>query len=112
MFNPSSPCVRRVAGRVSPAPRTVRRVHQSPSKGTRMSTFDRRSFLTRGAAAAGTAAVGSTLFQTLNNAAGAAPPSLGHSGRTGHKSTAGDGGYGALSRIADQNGDEVLALPE
>src|SRR5918993_137259 len=112
MFNPSSPCVRRVAGRVSPAPRTVRRVHQSPSKGTRMSTLDRRSFLTRGAAAAGTAVVGSTLFQTLNSAAGAAPPSLGRSRVTGQKSSAGEGGYGALSRAADQNGDEILALPD
>jgi uncharacterized protein len=74
-----------------------------------MSTFDRRSFLTRGAAAAGTAAVSTTLFQTLNNAAGAAPPSLGHRGAKGRK---GDGGYGALARVADQNGDEILALPE
>src|ERR671911_353268 len=85
MFNPSSPCVRRVANHVSPAPRT---------------------------AAAGPAAVGSTLFQTLNNAAGAAPPSLGRSRVTGQKSSAGEGGYGALSRVADQNGDEILALPD
>src|SRR5918994_1451113 len=112
MFNPSSPCVRRVANHVSPAPRTVRRVHQSPRKGTRMSTLARRSFLARGAAAAGTAAVGSTLFQTLNNAAGAAPPSLGRSRVTGQKSSTGEGGYGALSRVADQNGDEILALPD
>jgi hypothetical protein len=77
-----------------------------------MSTLDRRSFLTRGAAAAGTAAVGSTLFQTLNNAAGAAPPSLGRSRVTGQKSSTGEGGYGALSRVADQNGDEILALPD
>src|SRR5918994_7574675 len=112
MFNLSSSCVRRVASRVSPAPRTVRRVHQSPSKGTRMSTLDRRSFLTRGAAAAGTAVVGSTLFQTLNSAAGAAPPSLGRSRVTGQKSSTGEGGYGTLSRVADQNGDEILALPD
>lgn len=74
-----------------------------------MSTLDRRSFLTRGAAAAGTAAVSTTLFQTLNNAAGAAPPALGHRGPRSRK---GDGGYGPLVRTADQNGDEILALPE
>src|ERR687898_2601087 len=108
MFKPSSPGVRRIASRVSPVRRTVRRVHPSRSKGTRMSTLDRRSFLARGAAAAGTAAVGSTLFQTLNNAAGAAPPSLGRSRATGPKSSTGEGGYGTLSRVADQNGDEVL----
>jgi hypothetical protein len=45
-----------------------------------MSTLDRRSFLTRGAAAAGTAAVSTTLFQTLNNAAGASRSALGHHG--------------------------------
>jgi hypothetical protein len=38
-----------------------------------MSTLDRRSFLTRGAAAVGTAAVGTTLFHTLNNAADPQP---------------------------------------
>jgi secreted PhoX family phosphatase len=74
-----------------------------------MSTLDRRSFLTRGAAAAGTAAVSTTLFQTLNNAAGAAPPAPSHAGPKGRK---GDGGYGALARVADQNGDEILALPD
>jgi secreted PhoX family phosphatase len=74
-----------------------------------MSTLDRRSFLTRGAAAAGTAAVGTTLFQTLNNAAGAAPPAPSVRGLKGRK---GDGGYGPLARIADQNGDEILALPD
>jgi uncharacterized protein len=74
-----------------------------------MSTLDRRSFLTRGAAAAGTAAVGTTLFQTLNNAAGASRSALGHHGPKGRK---GDGGYGPLARTADQNGDEILALPE
>ncbi|HZA79577.1 MAG TPA: alkaline phosphatase PhoX, partial [Acidimicrobiales bacterium] len=74
-----------------------------------MSSLDRRSFLTRGAAAAGTAAVGTTLFQTLNNAAGAAPPSPSYRGPKGRK---GDGGYGQLARTRDQNGDEILALPE
>jgi secreted PhoX family phosphatase len=74
-----------------------------------MSTLDRRSFLTRGAAAAGTAAVGTTLFQALNNAAGASRSALGHHGHKGRK---GDGGYGPLARTADQNGDEILALPD
>jgi hypothetical protein len=74
-----------------------------------MSTLDRRSFLTRGAAAAGTAAVSTTLFQTLNNAAGASRSALGHHGSKGRK---GDGGYGPLARTADQNGDEILALPD
>ena len=74
-----------------------------------MPTLDRRSFLTRGAAAAGTAAVSTTLFQTLNNAAGASRSALGHHGPKGRK---GDGGYGPLARAADQNGDEILALPE
>jgi secreted PhoX family phosphatase len=75
-----------------------------------MPTLDRRSFLTRGAAVAGTAAgAGATLFQTLNNAAGASSPSL---GLRGPKGRTGDGGYGRLARAADQNGDEILALPE
>jgi secreted PhoX family phosphatase len=75
-----------------------------------MSSLDRRSFLTRGAAAAGTAAVGTTLFQTLNDAAGAAPPSS--PSYRGPKGRKGDGGYGQLARTRDQNGDEILALPE
>jgi uncharacterized protein len=74
-----------------------------------MPTLGRRSFLTRGAAAAGTAAVSTTLFQTLNNAAGASRSTLGHRGAKGRK---GDGGYGPLARTADQNGDEILALPD
>jgi hypothetical protein len=74
-----------------------------------MAMLDRRSFITHGAAAAGAAAAGTTLFQTLNNAAGASPPARGHGGPKGRK---GDGGYGQLARVADQNGDEILALPE
>jgi hypothetical protein len=74
-----------------------------------MAMLDRRSFITHGAAAAGAAAAGATLFQTLNNAAGALPPARGHGGPKGRK---GDGGYGQLARVADQNGDEILALPE
>ena len=73
-----------------------------------MSTLDRRSFLARGAATAGAAAVGSTMFHTLGNAAGAAPPSP---ARPGVKSHRGEGGYGGLHRVADQNGDEILARP-
>jgi secreted PhoX family phosphatase len=77
-----------------------------------MSSIDRRSFLSRGAAAAGTAALSTTLFQTFDKAASAAPPAPTHPGRKGRKGRKGDGGYGALSRVADQNGDEVLALPD
>ena len=77
-----------------------------------MPTLDRRSFLTRGAAAAGTAAVSRTLFQTLNNAAGAVPLKPAHRGSKGPKGRKGDGGYGALARKPDQNGDEILALPD
>ena len=74
-----------------------------------MSTLDRRSFLTRGAAvAAGSAAAGTTLFQTLGNAAGAAPVPRHQASPARH----GDGGYGPLARLADQNGDEILALPD
>jgi secreted PhoX family phosphatase len=73
-----------------------------------MASLDRRTFLTRSAAAAaGTAAAGSTLFHTLNGAA-ASPPAVGHDHRPSRR---GDGGYGPLSRVADQNGDEILALP-
>ena len=64
-----------------------------------MSTLDRRSFLTRGAAAAGTAAVSTTLFQTLNNVAGASRSAVGHHGPKGRK---GDGGYGLLARTAER----------
>lgn len=71
-----------------------------------MSTLDRRSFLAGSALVAGGAVtVGSTLFQTLTSAAGATPPSLADRGRPGRA------GYGPLSRVADQNGDEILALP-
>jgi secreted PhoX family phosphatase len=72
-----------------------------------MSTLDRRSFLAGSAIAAGSAVtVGSSLFQTLSRAAGATPPEAGDRGRGGRA------GYGPLSRVADQNGQEILALPE
>jgi secreted PhoX family phosphatase len=73
-----------------------------------MSTLDRRSLLTRGAVAAGGAMLGGTLFQTLNSAAGAASPARG----SRVDGSRGRGGYGPLSHTADQNGDEILALPE
>jgi secreted PhoX family phosphatase len=73
-----------------------------------MSTLDRRSFLTRGAAAAGSAVAGTTLFQTLGSAAGAAPVPRHQASPNRH----GEGGYGPLARAADQNGDEILALPD
>jgi hypothetical protein len=73
-----------------------------------MSKIDRRSLLARGAAAAGGAALGSTMFQTLGSAASAAPP---RPAAVGAKSHRGEGGYGPLARVADQNGDVILALP-
>jgi secreted PhoX family phosphatase len=83
-------------------------VRPTTIKGTTMSTLDRRSFLTRGAAAAaGSAAAGTTLFRTLG-AAGAAPAPRHQASPSRH----GDGGYGPLARTADQNGDEILALPD
>lgn len=72
-----------------------------------MSTLNRRSFLAGSAVAAGGAlTAGSSLIQTLTSAAGATPPDLGDRRRHGRA------GYGPLSRAADQNGDEILALPE
>jgi hypothetical protein len=75
-----------------------------------MSTIDRRSLMARGAVAAGGAVLGSALFQTLNNAAGAASPaaSSASGGGGGHPR----GGYGPLMRMPDQNGQEILALPD
>ncbi len=69
-----------------------------------MSTLSRRSFLTRSVVAtAGATVAGSTLAQTLAAAAGAGPPVP----MPGGKGSA----YGPLSRVPDQNGDEILALP-
>ena len=72
-----------------------------------MSTLDRRSFLARGAAMAGTAAAAGTLFRTLDGA-GASPSPARGGATAGH---GGHAGYGPLARLADQNGDEILALP-
>lgn len=73
-----------------------------------MTAIDRRSFLGRGAALGGAAIASNTLFQTMGAAAGASSPT--HRGPAS-KSRRGDGGYGPLARTADQNGDEILALP-
>jgi secreted PhoX family phosphatase len=71
-----------------------------------MTTINRRSFLAGGVAVAGGAVtVGSSLFQALGAAAEAPSPAPGFTGRPGR------GGYGPLRRTADQNGDEILALP-
>jgi uncharacterized protein len=75
-----------------------------------MSSLDRRSFLARGAAAAGTAAVAGGLFQTLNVAATTPAPALGSAAHG--RDRGGRAGYGPVSRTRDQNGDEILALPE
>ncbi|HET8621492.1 MAG TPA: alkaline phosphatase PhoX [Acidimicrobiales bacterium] len=75
-----------------------------------MPTLDRRSFLTQGAAtAAGAAVAGTTLFQTLGSATATASPSGRHAASPNRL---GDGGYGPLARVPDQNGDEILALPD
>jgi secreted PhoX family phosphatase len=64
-----------------------------------MSSLDRRSFLARGAAAAGAAAVSGGLLQTLNLAGASPAPASGAR-------------VGPVSRKPDQNGDEILALPD
>lgn len=69
-----------------------------------MPSLDRRSFLARGAAAAGAAAVAGNLLTTFDLAGATPSPAPGHRG--------GRAGYGPLSRKPDQNGDEILALPE
>ena len=69
-----------------------------------MSKLSRRSFLTRSAVATASATIaGSTLAQTLAAAAGAAPPVPLPGGNAS--------AYGPLSRVPDQNGDQILALP-
>ena len=73
-----------------------------------MPSIDRRSFLAGSAAAAGGAvALGSGLFTTLGAGASTPSPAFGSAGRHGSR-----GGYGALRRVPDQDGVEVLALPE
>lgn len=73
-----------------------------------MSSVDRRSFLARGAVAAGAAVtLRHGLFETLNAGASTTSPALGSAaGRRGRT------GYGTLRRVADQDGVEVLALPD
>jgi uncharacterized protein len=70
-----------------------------------MSTLDRRKFLARGAALTGSAAMSSMFFSTLTRAGASPSPALGGTPTTGV-------GYGPLARAEDQNGDEILALPE
>lgn len=69
-----------------------------------MSTLDRRNFLARGAALTGSAAMSSMFFSTLTRAGAAPSPAPG--------SAAPGAGYGPLARAGDQNGDEILAVPE
>lgn len=71
-----------------------------------MTTIDRRSFLRRSAVAGG-AAAGLTFLDTLGGAAGATSPGRGPAS----KSRSGDGGYGPLAPVADQDGNQILALP-
>lgn len=72
-----------------------------------MSSLSRRSFLAGSAVAAGGAVtVGNGLFDALSAGGSTASPRLGATGRRGR------GGYGPLARAADQDGAEVLALPD
>ncbi len=68
-----------------------------------MSTLARRSFLGWGAAATGSAALSSMFLSTVAKAGGSPSPAPG---------AAAPAGYGPLVRTEDQNGDEILALPE
>lgn len=68
-----------------------------------MSTLDRRKFLASGAAVAGSAAVAGHLFTTLDRAGATSSPALGATAAAG---------YGPLVRTPDQNGDEIIAVPE
>ncbi len=71
--------------------------------------LDRRGFLLRGGVLAGTA-VASTYLDTLTRAARAtAIPKVGSGVR--RASALVTGPYGALAPVADQNGDDILALP-
>jgi uncharacterized protein len=72
-------------------------------------TIDRRSFLARGAVAAGSAAMAGSLFTTLDLAGASASPAA-TGGRAGRRDAS--VGYGPLQRRPDQDGNEVLALPE
>jgi hypothetical protein len=72
-----------------------------------VSSLNRRSFLAGSTAVAGGAlTLGHGLFEALSAGASTASPGLGATGdRPG-------GGYGPLARTADQDGLEVLALPD
>ncbi len=71
-------------------------------------TTDRRTFLKRSAATAGGAAVATSALQRLTEHAAVAAPAR----RRGSIPPVAMGeGYGPLARLADQRGQEVLALP-
>ncbi|HKH04740.1 MAG TPA: alkaline phosphatase PhoX [Acidimicrobiales bacterium] len=73
-----------------------------------MPSLDRRSFLAGSAVVAGGAVtLGNSFFGALNAGASTASPELGTTGGHGPR-----GGYGPLRRVPDQDGAEVLALPE
>jgi len=75
-------------------------------------TFERRAFLRRSAATAGGAVVATSALQRLTeHAALATPGAADGSGRARRQAVRPSPGYGALARMADQRGVEVLALP-
>jgi hypothetical protein len=88
-------------------------VHDHGSPENMTDTTDRRTFLRRSAATAGGAVVATTALQRLTeHAAMAAPTNARARGARGRVTplTLSDG-YGPLARLADQRGEEVLALP-
>ena len=70
-------------------------------------TIGRRSFLGRAGALAGGAVVSTTALQRLTASVAYAQSGPEADRRRGRKGR----GYGSLSPMADQNGDEILALP-
>lgn len=71
-----------------------------------MTKLDRRSFLTRSGAVTAGAVFGGQALQAITTGALARPAPTGRA--TGGVA----GGYGELKPVADQSGDEILALPD
>lgn len=83
-----------------------------------MTAIDRRAFLRRSAATAGSAVVATSALTRLTEHAALAEPGSGQGNPTGKGGGRGrrptiepSAGYGTLQRMSDQRGVEVLALP-